>query len=780
MTEEQPEVMKVAGSALQKGGAPMISDPRAIGYAAFLEQKHRVIHPQGVPVDDDAINGILFPFQRRLVAWAGRKGRAALFCDTGLGKTFMQMEWARLIGGRALIIAPLAVAQQTVAEGRKLGLDVTYARSQDDASDGITITNYEMFHAFKPSAFGAVVLDESSILKSFDGKTRGRLIEAFSATPYRLCCTATPAPNDFEEFGNHAEFLGVCSRRDMLATFFVHKDTGWVIKGHAVEAFYAWLASWAMMVKLPSDIGFRDDGFALPPLSVAPAWVEDNSQAIAQAEGRLFYQGLHGVTGRAAARRSAVPAKVDGAAAILQASGEQWVVWCGLNDEAAELTKRVTGAVNVQGSDSLDRKAGAIAAFLAGEIRVLVTKPRIAGFGLNLQRCHRMMFVGLSDSYEQYYQAIRRCWRFGQESPVDVRVVLSHMEAPVLENVLKKEAMVQQASRRMIDSMAGYERQELGTANGRHDGELPQADVVGEGWRMLLGDCVERLSAIAPDSVDFSVFSPPFLNLYSYSDSVRDLGNSRGDEDFFIHFGYIVDGLMRVLKPGRIVACHVAQVPTSLVAEGVIGLNDFRGKTIAAFRAGGWVHHGEVVIDKDPQAQAIRTHAKGLLFVQLHKDASWMRPGIPDYILLFRKPGENQVSIHPDIDNDEWIEWARPIWYGISESDTLNVAEARTEKDEKHIAPLQLGTIERCVRLWSNPGELVLSPFAGIGSEGYQSLLLGRRFVGIELKPEYYAVACRNMERAVTKTKQGRLWPPEPGATPAPQPMDMEHDNGVA
>jgi DNA modification methylase len=238
---------------------------------------------------------------------------------------------------------------------------------------------------------------------------------------------------------------------------------------------------------------------------------------------------------------------------------------------------------------------------------------------------------------------------------------------------------------------------------------------------------------------------------------MHDLGNSKTEEDFFTHFRYVLAELMRVMQPGRIVACHVAQVPMTLVGDGVIGINDFRGKTIEAFRAADFVHHGEIVIDKDPQAQAIRTHSKGLLFAQLHKDASWIRPALADYILLFRKSGLNIVPIKPDITNNEWIEWARPIWYGIRESDTLNVAEARTEKDEKHIAPLQLGTIERCIRLWSNPGELILSPFAGIGSEGYQAIILRRRFIGIELKPEYFKVAGRNLDKAVTKTKQGLL-----------------------
>jgi len=726
------------------------------GYAAFLDSKQRATHPNGIEVNASNINELLFPFQRHLVMWAARKGRAALFCDTGLGKTFMQLEYARLMGQRTLILVPLAVTQQTIAEGRKLGIEVTYARSQKDASDGITITNYEMLHAFKPEAFSTVILDESSILKSFDGKTRTRLIDSFQDIPYRLCCTATPAPNDLEEFGNHAEFLGVCSRRDMLAMFFVHKDTGWHCKGHAVGAFYEWLASWAMMVKLPSDIGFDDDKFKLPMLSVLPDWVDDDNQKAAQSQGTLFYHGLHGIKGRASARKATLGMKIDRAAALINADDSQWIVWCGLNEEASQLAAVIPDSVNVQGSDPPDRKITAIQSFLTGQTRVLITKTRIAGFGLNFQQCHRMLFVGLSDSYEQYYQGIRRCWRFGQTYPVDVRIVLANMEAPILENVMKKDTLMQEASRQMVASMAKYERRELLALNG-HQREMPRERVQGENWEMLLGDCVERMADVESESVDFSLFSPPFLSLYSYTDSMHDLGNSKTEEDFFVHFRYVLAELMRVMQPGRIVACHVAQVPMTLVGDGVIGINDFRGKTIQAFRAADFVHHGEIVIDKDPQAQAIRTHSKGLLFTQLHKDASWIRPALADYILLFRKSGDNKVPIKPDITNNEWIEWARPIWYGIRESDTLNVAEARSEKDEKHIAPLQLGTIERCIRLWSNPGELILSPFAGIGSEGYQAIILRRRFIGIELKPEYYKVAGRNLDKAVIQTKQGLL-----------------------
>ncbi len=285
----------------------------------------------------------------------------------------------------------------------------------------------------------------------------------------------------------------------------------------------------------------------------------------------------------------------------------------------------------------------------------------------------------------------------------------------------------------------------------------------GSDWVLKNMDCVEGMENLAPDSIDLSVYSPPFMSLYTYTASERDLGNCASDEEFFQHYRFVIEGLLRVTKPGRNTCVHVAEVPSTLVNQGVIGLVDFPGKVIAAYQEAGWTYHGRVTIDKDPQAQAIRTHSKGLLFVQMKKDSSWSRPALADTILIFRKPGENLVPVTHETElsaltNDEWIEWARPIWYGIRESDTLNVAEARDDKDERHICPLQLGTIERCVRLWSNPGETVLSPFAGIGSEGYEAVRLGRQFIGFELKPQYALVAARNLRTAAANRLQGSLF----------------------
>jgi len=727
-------------------------------YAEFLASKLKNPKLRGIAISPDDLSEHLYPFQRQLVSWALAKGRCALFADTGLGKTRMQLEWAYRTESQTIIFAPLAVAQQTVAEARLIGIDVEYVRAQKDVSKRMVITNYEMAHAFDLRQFDAVVLDESSILKSIDSKTRQYLTDACDEIAYRLCCTATPAPNDIAEFANHAEFLGIASRQEMLSMFFVHDDNGWRLKGHAREAFYRWMSTWVMMLRTPADIGFKDKGYVLPELTIHPEWIPIDPQEMMRATGQMFFTKIGGITGRAQLRRSTIMVKVSRAVAEIQSAPGQWIVWHGLNDEGRTLHTQLSDSVLVEGADSLESKIRKIQAFIQNDpsARVLITKPSIAGFGLNLQNCHQVMFLGMNDSYEQWYQAIRRCWRFGQRYPVRVVPVLTEMERTIYDNVRGKESKAKEVIIGMIKNVAEYQKTALGMGE-LSNKEYDEETVTGAGFTLMRGDCVARLRDVPDNSIDFSVFSPPFLNLYVYSASERDIGNNRTADEFFEHFRYFLIELLRTIKPGRNVACHVAQVPATLTHDGFIGLKDFRGDAIRAFINAGFIHHGEIVIDKDPQAQAIRTKAKSLLFVQLKKDASWLRPALADFILVFRKPGENAIPIHPDLSNEDWIEWARPIWYNIRESNTLNVAEARSDKDERHIAPLQLETIERCIRLWSNPGETILSPFAGIGSEIYQALMLNRQAIGIELKSQYYETAKSNIQRALERKSQGKL-----------------------
>ena len=434
-------------------------------YNAFLTTKRLVAPTVGREVIPGELHPSLFPFQRDLTGWALRKGRAALFADTGLGKTRMQLEWAHQTGERVLIVAPLSVARQTVNEAAKLGRWVHYTRSGDDLSAGVNITNYEMIGQFDPRDFGAVVLDESSILKGLDGKTRTKLTAMFAQTPYRLCATATPAPNDISEIANHAEFLGIMTRAEMLAAFFIHDDKGWRLKGHATEGFYRWLASWGMSVRFPSDLGYSDDGYILPPLSVAPVWVDTDFTR----EGQLFSTGLRGIQDRMAVRRATIGDKVAATAEMVNASADQWIVWCGLNPEGRALHDAIPGSVLQEGSDTSEAKQAAIEGFQDGRHRVLITKAKIAGFGLNLQNAHEQAFCGLSDSWEMFYQCVRRSYRFGQQHPVNVRVVLSRAEEEIFENVMHKEEEANRMREGLLEAVRNFEREELGTINARSD-----------------------------------------------------------------------------------------------------------------------------------------------------------------------------------------------------------------------------------------------------------------------------------------------------------------------
>jgi len=725
-------------------------------YDDFLKSKMELKMDNGFTIDQKYINPILYDFQRAIVAWAIRKGRAAVFADCGLGKTFIQLEWINHIlehrGGQGLIVVPLSVAEQTIQEADKLNLKIEYCKTQDDIANRISITNYERLKNFDGTTFNAVVLDESSILKSIGGKIKSQVIEMFNDVEYKLSCTATPAPNDISEMANQVAFLGIMSREEMLSKYFVHDDMVWRLKGHAKKEFYRWMAGWSVFMRMPSDIGFDDDKFILPTLNIGAIYTDEEYVP----SGELFpVMELKGIGGRIKERKVSIDAKVITLSEEINNSDCQWLVWCGLNEEADKLNKLIDDSEQVKGSDNPEYKTQTMLDFKHGKLRVFITKPKIAGFGMNFQNAHKMAFIGLSDSYEMYYQCIRRCWRFGQDESVDVEIVLSPVERVILGNVKHKESEAAKIINGVIKEMSDFSKDEIKKGTSSHIEHYYTESKKGKDWELWLGDTVETIKEIPENHIDFSIFSPPFAQLYTYSPSMRDLGNGRSKAEFWKHFDYMIPELMRIIKEGRIIAVHCAQLATTLVSDGYIGLYDFRGDIIRQFSKSGLVYHGEVCIDKNPQSQAIRTHAKGLLFAQLKKDSSWCRPGLADYIVLFKKPGENQEPIENgpglEVDNDEWIRLAHPIWYNIKETNTLNRREARTEDDEKHMCPLQVETIHNALMLWSNPGDLVYSPFAGIGSEGYQALLDNRRFLGCELKKEYYDVAVKNLNRASVK-----------------------------
>jgi len=418
-------------------------------YETFLENKRVIPQAAGFDIPESAINPMLFDWQRQIVRWAVKQGRAALFEECGLGKTFQQVEWARIVaehtGARVLILAPLAVAHQTVSEAARLGVAVRYARSQDQVNgmpERVIITNYDMLSAFDAEEWGGVVLDESSILKAYNGTTRKQITDAFANTPYRLACTATPAPNDHMELGNHAEFLGLIGRNEMLATWFKHdggETSTWRLKRHGESDFWRWVTSWAVCVSKPSDIGFADDGFDLPPL-VLHEHVVATDHSRAQEQGMLFVDGTISATAMYAERRHSLNARCDTAVSLVNATPDDpWIVWCDTNDEADYLRKALPSAVEVRGSDTFAAKEKRLSAFSDREVNQIITKPEIAGFGLNWQHCANMAFVGVTYSFEKTYQALRRSWRFGQTRPVNAHMIYAESEGNIRKALQDKQ-----------------------------------------------------------------------------------------------------------------------------------------------------------------------------------------------------------------------------------------------------------------------------------------------------------------------------------------------------
>ena len=430
-----------------------------MNYEDFISNKAFVLESCGINVDPDELSPMLFDFQRDIVRWALAKGRAAIFADCGLGKTIMQLEWADQIrkrtGGKVLILAPLAVSNQTKREGETFGINVNICTTQADVTtEAVNITNYEKLDNFIGNEFTAVVLDESSILKAFAGKIRNQIINCFAKTPYKLACTATPAPNDFMELGNHSEFLGVMTRAEMLSMFFVHdggETSKWRLKGHAESLFWQWMSSWCVVVDNPQKLGYSADGYVLPELNIKQIIVDGEEPVMDSLT----------LTERREARRESLSERCKTAADIVNNSTENWLVWCDLNAESDILSDLIDGAVNVQGSDKPEYKTTSMLDFSKDKIKCLITKPKIAGYGMNWQNCHNMIFVGLSDSFEAYYQAVRRCWRFGQSESVNVYIIISAKEGPVKANIERKQADNEKMKEQLIELTKDITKREL-------------------------------------------------------------------------------------------------------------------------------------------------------------------------------------------------------------------------------------------------------------------------------------------------------------------------------
>lgn len=750
-------------------------------YTEFLKQKD--ITDKSTGFMPSGINDMLFDFQKAIVTWACKRGRSAIFADCGLGKTPMQLEWANQVHKYSqhpvLILAPLAVSQQTQREGNKFGIYVNICESQDDVVNGINITNYEKLHKFEPGYFTGIVLDESSILKSYTGKFRTFITEAFKATPYKLACTATPAPNDFMELGNHAEFLNILSRAEMLSLFFINDTSNvgtWRLKGHGEGKFWKWLCSWAVMLSTPAELGFSDEGFILPELNIIEHVIEYGKPL----PGNLFSQKAKTLNERRVARRESIQEKLDVVKSIIT-NDESWLIWCDLNNESETIAKE-TGFSEITGSQDNEVKESKMIGFTNGDPLQIVSKPKLAGFGMNWQHCNNVIFFGLSDSYEAFYQAIRRCWRFGQKKTVNCHIITTDIEGNVVENVRRKEADAMRMRREMIANMKDISAEEIRQVS--HVEMEYKTDVFqGERYELHLGDNIEVVKKIPDNSIGLSLFSPPFAQLYTYSNSIRDMGNCRGKDDFIMHFRYLVKELYRVTMPGRLICIHCMNLLATISHDGFIGIHDFRGDIIRLFEAENFIYHSEVCIWKDPLIQAVRTKVLSLAHKQIVKDSSRCGQGLADYIVVMRKPGENikpiehkkgfmeyigerdftNTNYNEDqrknkLSHEIWQRYASPVWFDIRQTRVLSSEIARDEKDEKHICPLQLDTIERCLELWSAEGDTVLDPFSGIGSTVYCAASRGRYGIGIELKESYWNQSIKNLKVLEVKQDQPELF----------------------
>jgi DNA modification methylase len=739
-------------------------------YENYLRTKKKSVTPVGFDVEIGELNPELKDFQSAIVQWALRRGRAALFCDTGLGKTFMQLEWAnhvfRHTGMPVLVFAPLAVTKQTAMEAEKFGIKTPckVVSCQSECIVGINITNYDKMHHFENEHFGGLVLDESSILKSFGGKIRKALNEFSRPIRYRLACTATPAPNDYVELTNHSEFLDIATGKEVIARFFTQEGNSvveWRLRRHAVSDFWNFVSQWAIAIRKPSDIGYSDAGYNLPE----PVYHEHVVPSPVKS-GLLFPMEARTMTERRRARRDSIEARCDMVADIVSKEPDsQWLIWCDLNDESSMLKSSIPDSVDVKGSDKNEYKEKNLIGFKTGLPKHLISKPSICGHGMNWQHCARMAFVGLSDSFEQMYQARRRIWRFGQTQTVHIHVVTAESEGAVVANIKRKEKQMDEMFEQIKQNMEGNE---LFQKAKRSEMEYNVKKEIGNGYTVYNGDSCEVLKEIKSDSIGMSVFSPPFPGMYVYTDSSRDIGNAMSSGEVLEHMEHLTPELHRVLMPGRSVLVHITQERMFQNRHGHIGIYDFRGDYIRHMTKHGFHFVSEKFIDKDPQLRAVRSRDHGLAMKTIAKDSSKVTGTMPDILLQFRKEGDNPRPIkalidHPSDPNlhnpdgwitaDEWIQWASAVWYGyhrikkggIRETDVLNVQAARETNDERHLCPLQLGVIERCVKLWSAPGDTVLSPFMGIGSEGYVSLKHGRKFVGVELKPSYFEVAVNNL-----------------------------------
>jgi superfamily II DNA or RNA helicase/DNA modification methylase len=792
----------------------------------------------------------LFDYQAWIVRRAVERERFAIFAGTGLGKTAMGLDWARIVGerhhGRTLIVAPLNVIRQWIAEAERFygdTLTVTDCSSRAtlrewcETGHGVGITNWEKFDGMSVEdtndvevagggvvnlkyqagdvlPVDAVILDESSALKSF-GSRKFAIMRSFDGVRYKLCLSATPAPNQRTEFAQHALFLGyVRSTTEYLTAYFVNRDGDWEMKPHAHDAWIANLASWGVFLTDPRKWGFTDyDDLpelreSFPQVALHDEQTERARRYEVGSQPSLFGATPGGITSRTRMMQIAHGFELDGGNVVAEFTSnkpqwiadkaaefghEQVIVWVTFDYEGDRLEALIPDSCHLSGRTSRTKRDDIIEQFRKGEgPRVLILKPAMFGFGVNLQSCHIQIFSTITDSFERYWQCVRRSLRYGQDKPVSIFIPLTQLDEAICQNTMNKQSTFLHDSARIEDSVVQKLRpadtSEVRSTNisplaliDRRDDDL---------WTMIYADSVAHLPTVAPHTFDMCIFSPPFAALYAYSKALGDMGNVRADAEFRLQWRWFAEALLPTIKPGRIVAIHSKEIIRFANTHGYRHCYDFPSDLRDGFVAAGFNYQRRITIWKNPQLEATRNKETSLLHVTALRDAANSMPQTGEYLMIFTAPGKNETPIehsreawtfehHTEVMNSIWPEPATPaeheaemwrqlvhpdngrdiaVWDGIRETDVLTASTAKDSPEEKHVCPLQLGLIDRAVQLWSNPGELILSPFGGIGSEGHASLLAGRRFYGIELKESYWRTACNNLARAAAKASAPKLF----------------------
>jgi hypothetical protein len=824
-------------------------------YEAFLRRKFDFHQDYGFDVDPAALSPCLLPHQRDIVRWAVKGGRRALFESFGLGKSVQQLEILRLIvahlagegqRARVLIVCPLGVRQEFTRDARDLlGLDVTFLRRTEElAGDGIYLTNYESIRdgRLDPDAFDAVSLDEASVLRSYGSKTYQTFLGLFARTKYRFVATATPSPNRYKELIHYAGFLGVMDTGQALTRFFQRDSTqanNLTLYPHKEAEFFVWLHSWAIFLQRPSDLGYSDEGYDLPDLEVV--WHEldplpGNGLADRDGQGRLMRDTALGVSAAAREKRDTLPARVAKAAEIVAASpDDHFILWHDLETERHALRAAIPEVVEVYGNLDLDTREDRIIGFSNGDFRLLATKPTLSGSGCNFQRhCHRQIFVGVGFKFNDFIQALHRCHRYLQRHPVRIDVIYAESEREVVKTLRRKWAQHKELTEQMSELIRkhGLDQVSISKALERSLG-VERVEAAGKGWTLVNNDCVEETRAMSEASVDEIVTSIPFAFQYEYTPSYNDFGHTDSNEHFWSQMDFLTPELFRVLRPGRMYACHVKDriLFGNVTGAGYSTVSPFHAEALMHALKHGFEYMGMITVVTDVVRENNQSYRLG--WSEQCKDGTKMGVGSPEYVLLFRKPQSDRTRGYADVpvtkdkarySRARWQvdahafwrsngdrpltpedmrglstsqrmklfeEWtlrhvydyethvtigealdgvagmgvlpstfmllapASPhpdVWHDVNRMRTLNTEQARRNL-AMHVCPLQFDIVDRLIERYSNPGELVFDPFAGLGTVPMRALRAGRRGRGVELNPDYFADSVRYLaaeERRVT------------------------------